>query len=39
MQAVTSFLTNAAGIQPLLIVLEDLHDADKGTLDTHEEAA
>jgi len=33
MQAVTSFLTSAAGVQPLLIVLEDLHDADKGTLD------
>jgi tetratricopeptide (TPR) repeat protein/archaellum biogenesis ATPase FlaH len=33
MQAVTSFLTNAACVQPLLVVLEDLHDADKGTLD------
>jgi predicted ATPase len=33
LQAVTSFLTNAANVQPLLIVLEDLHDADKGTLD------
>jgi tetratricopeptide (TPR) repeat protein len=33
MQAVTDFLTNAACVQPLLIVLEDLHDADKGTLD------
>src|SRR5512136_3381446 len=33
MQAVTGFLTNAACVQPLLIVLEDLHDADKGTLD------
>ena len=33
MQAVTSFLTNAACVQPLLIVLEDLHDADKGTLE------
>jgi eukaryotic-like serine/threonine-protein kinase len=33
MQAVTTFLTNAACVQPLLIVLEDLHDADKGTLD------
>ena len=33
MQAVTGFLTNAASVQPLLIVLEDLHDADKGTLD------
>jgi predicted ATPase len=33
MQAVTTFLTNAACVQPLLVVLEDLHDADKGTLD------
>jgi eukaryotic-like serine/threonine-protein kinase len=33
MQAVTAFLTNAACVQPLLIVVEDLHDADKGTLD------
>jgi eukaryotic-like serine/threonine-protein kinase len=33
MQAVTGFLTNAAAVQPLLVVLEDLHDADKGTLD------
>jgi tetratricopeptide (TPR) repeat protein len=33
MQAVTSFLSNAATVQPLLVVLEDLHDADKGTLD------
>src|SRR5512137_1164236 len=33
MQAVISFLTNAASVQPLLVVLEDLHDADKGTLD------
>ena len=33
MQAVTSFLTNAASVQPLVIVLEDLHDADRGTLD------
>ncbi len=33
MQAVTSFLTNAAAVQPLLVVLEDLHDADKGTLE------
>ena len=33
MQAVTSFLTNAANVQPLVIVLEDLHDADRGTLD------
>ena len=32
-QAVTDFLSNAASVQPLLIILEDLHDADKGTLD------
>ncbi|MBA7605719.1 Serine/threonine-protein kinase PknD [subsurface metagenome] len=33
MQAVTDFLSNAAAVQPLMVVLEDLHDADKGTLD------
>ena len=33
MQGVSDFLCHAADIQPLLIVLEDLHDADKGTLD------
>jgi tetratricopeptide (TPR) repeat protein len=33
LQAVTSFLSNAANVQPMLIVLEDLHDADKGTLE------
>jgi tetratricopeptide (TPR) repeat protein len=33
LQAVTSFLRNAASVQPLLIVLEDLHWADRGTLD------
>jgi tetratricopeptide (TPR) repeat protein len=33
MQAVTSFLSNAAAVQPMMVVLEDLHDADKGTLD------
>jgi len=33
MQAVTGFLANAAAVQPLLVVLEDLHDSDKGTLD------
>ena len=32
-QAVTSFLRNAAAVKPLLIVLEDLHDADRGTLE------
>ena len=33
MQAVTDFLGDAARNQPLLIVLEDLHSADKGTLE------
>jgi len=33
MQAVMGFLSNAANVQPLLVVLEDLHDSDKGTLD------
>jgi serine/threonine protein kinase/tetratricopeptide (TPR) repeat protein len=33
MQAVASFLANAANVQPLLLVLEDLHDSDKGTLE------
>ncbi|KKL50189.1 hypothetical protein LCGC14_2307990, partial [marine sediment metagenome] len=33
LQAVTAFLRNAATVQPLLIVLEDLHDADRGTLE------
>jgi tetratricopeptide (TPR) repeat protein len=33
MQAVTEFLTSAASVQPLFVLLEDLHDADKGTLD------
>lgn len=33
LQAVSSFLRNASTVQPLLIVLEDLHDADSGTLD------
>ena len=33
LQAVSSFLRNAASVQPLLIVLEDLHWADHGTLD------
>jgi tetratricopeptide (TPR) repeat protein len=33
MQAVTGFLSNAATVQPLLVVLEDLHSADKGTLE------
>ena len=33
LQAVTSFLTHAAAVKPMLVVLEDLHDADKGTLE------
>ena len=33
LQGVASFLRNAAAVQPILIVLEDLHDADRGTLD------
>jgi tetratricopeptide (TPR) repeat protein len=33
LQAVTSFLSNAATVQPMMVVLEDLHDADKGTLE------
>jgi len=33
LQAVASFLRNASSVQPLVIVLEDLHDADRGTLD------
>jgi len=33
MQSVSEFLSHAASIQPMLIVLEDLHDADQGTLD------
>jgi tetratricopeptide (TPR) repeat protein len=33
MQGVSDFLHNAANVQPFLLVLEDLHDADKGTLD------
>ncbi|MCH8973509.1 MAG: AAA family ATPase [Chloroflexi bacterium] len=33
LQAASDFLRNAAAAQPLLVVLEDLHDADRGTLD------
>ncbi|HEY3078494.1 MAG TPA: AAA family ATPase [Chloroflexota bacterium] len=33
LQAVISLLRNAAAEQPLVLVLEDLHDADKDTLD------
>ena len=33
LQAVSGFLRNASTVQPLLLILEDLHDADRGTLD------
>jgi DNA-binding CsgD family transcriptional regulator len=33
LQAATDLLRRAAAKQPLLLVLEDLHDADRGTLD------
>src|SRR6185436_19847339 len=33
LQAITSFLRNASTVQPLCMVLEDLHWADRGTLD------
>ena len=33
LNAVGGFLRNAAAVQPLVLVLEDLHDADRGTLD------
>jgi len=33
LQAVSGFLRNASTVQPLLVILEDLHDADRGTLD------
>jgi predicted ATPase len=33
LQGVSEFLANAAAVQPILIVLEDLHDADKSTLE------
>jgi serine/threonine protein kinase/class 3 adenylate cyclase len=32
-QAVTTFLRSASSTQPLCLVLEDLHDADKGTME------
>ena len=31
--SVGTFLRNASAVQPLLVLLEDLHDADSGTLD------
>ena len=33
LQAVASFLRNASETRPMVLLLEDLHDADKGTLD------
>jgi hypothetical protein len=33
LEAVTGFLRNASSVQPLLVILEDLHWADRGTLD------
>src|SRR5581483_4967452 len=32
-QALAGFLRNASAVQPLLVILEDLHWADRGTLD------
>jgi tetratricopeptide (TPR) repeat protein len=39
LQAVSDFLGSAAVTKPLLIVLEDLHSADRGTLDMLEHVA
>jgi class 3 adenylate cyclase len=33
LQGVTTFLKNAAAVQPLMLLLEDLHWSDRGTLD------
>jgi eukaryotic-like serine/threonine-protein kinase len=33
LQGVTTFLKNAASVQPLMLLLEDLHWSDRGTLD------
>ncbi len=33
LQGASDFLRNTAAVQPLVVVLEDLHDADRGTLD------
>jgi tetratricopeptide (TPR) repeat protein len=32
-ESVSGFLKNASTVKPILLILEDLHDADKGTLD------
>jgi eukaryotic-like serine/threonine-protein kinase len=39
LQAVSDFLGTAAAAQPLLIILEDLHSADRGTLEMLEHVA
>jgi len=39
LQAVSDFLGSAAAAQPLLVVLEDLHSADRGTLEMLEHVA
>jgi hypothetical protein len=33
LQAVGGFLRNASSVQPLVLIVEDLHDADRGTID------
>ena len=33
MQSVSLFLANAAAVKPMCVILEDIHDADKGTLE------
>ena len=33
LQGVTSFLRKVASVAPVVVVLEDLHDADRGSLD------
>jgi tetratricopeptide (TPR) repeat protein len=33
LHGVSEFLSNAANVQPMLVVLEDLHDTDNGTLE------
>jgi tetratricopeptide (TPR) repeat protein len=39
LQAVSDFLSSAAAAKPLLVVLEDLHSADRGTLEMLEHVA
>jgi tetratricopeptide (TPR) repeat protein len=33
LQGVAEFLSNAASVHPMMVILEDLHDADKGTME------